>query len=95
MDIKRSIYNRFKLQINILLKEKYFVFEKNTTRKSFKKNLQIKNKPSRNHSQKKRGALASCHSLSKFYDNSIVLTAGTPVPFNTGFIVRLAAATKP
>jgi hypothetical protein len=24
-----------------------------------------------------------------------VLTAGTPVPFNTGFIVRLAAATNP
>lgn len=45
--------------------------------------------------QKKEDTKSSYYSLSKLYDNSIVLTAGTSVPFNTGFIVRLAAATNP
>ena len=45
--------------------------------------------------QKKEDTKASCYSLSKLYENSIVLTAGTPVPFNTGFIVGATHPTKP
>jgi hypothetical protein len=44
--------------------------------------------------QKKEDTKSSCYSLSKIYDNSIVLTAGAPVPFNRSFIVRAAHATK-
>jgi hypothetical protein len=44
--------------------------------------------------QKKEDTESSCYSISKLYDNSIVFTAGTPVPFNTSFIVRAAHATK-
>jgi hypothetical protein len=51
-------------------------------------------KTKQNSLQKKEDYKSSCYSLSKLYDNSIVLTAGTPVPFNTSFIVGAAHATK-
>jgi hypothetical protein len=51
-------------------------------------------KPKLNLLQKKEDTISSYYSLSKLYDNSIVLTAGTPVPFNRSFIVRAAHATK-
>jgi hypothetical protein len=51
-------------------------------------------KPKLNLLQKKEDYKSSYYSLSKLYDNSIVLTAGTPVPFNRSFIVRATHATK-